>query len=236
MYAVPGQHDLPYHRLSDIHKSSFWTLVEAGKVTMLNWENPICLDGWHPIRLHGFPWGVKPKPLDNPHDLMLEVAVVHRMIWTRRTGYPDAPEDRRLHSYERQLRGYDIAVFGDNHKPLSARLSSGCRVFNCGGFFRRRVDEISHRPSVGLLHTDRSITRHYLDCFQDRFIETDELKVLEAAGLDDLSEFVDELNALGGAMIDFREALHRYLDAKRVSHAVRKVILQSLENGKNDPV
>jgi hypothetical protein len=29
MFAVPGQHDLPYHRMEDLMKSSFWTLVEA---------------------------------------------------------------------------------------------------------------------------------------------------------------------------------------------------------------
>jgi DNA repair exonuclease SbcCD nuclease subunit len=28
-YAVPGQHDLPNHNYNDLHKSAYWTLVEA---------------------------------------------------------------------------------------------------------------------------------------------------------------------------------------------------------------
>ena len=198
---------------------------------MLNWENPVCIDGRSPLRLHGFPWGVKPRSLKQPHDLMLEVAVVHRMIWTRKTGYPNAPEDHRLNAYAKRLKGYDVAVFGDNHKSFCSKLGDTL-VWNCGSLFRRTVDQIGFRPSVGLLHSDGTITRHYLDCSEDRFVEADELKDLEAAGLGDLSEFVDELNALGGAVVDFREALHRYLDTKRVPEAVRRVILQALERNK----
>ena len=232
MYAVPGQHDLPYHRLSDIHKSSFWTLVEAGKVTMLNWENPICLDGWHPMRLHGFPWGVKPRSLKQPHDLMIEVAIIHRMIWTRKTGYPGAPEDRRLHNYEKRLRGYDIAVFGDNHITTVHNLDRrkpGPAIFNPGGFMRRTVAQLEHRPCVGLLCTDGTVGRYYLNCSRDQFLVSKTATGLPESLLGDLSDFVDELNALGGTVTDFREAIHRYLDAKRVPKSIRKVILQALE-------
>ena len=101
---------------------------------------------------------------------------------------------------------------------------------------RRTVAQLNHRPVVGLLCSDGTVDRYYLDVSQDQFLSPEEFKGLEAAGLGDLDDFVDELNALGGAVVDFREALHRYLDAKRVPKAVRKAILQALENGENDPI
>ena len=35
MYAIPGQHDLPQHRLDDVRKSAYWTMVEAGVIENL---------------------------------------------------------------------------------------------------------------------------------------------------------------------------------------------------------
>ena len=59
MVAVPGQHDLPMHSMSLMHKSAFQTLREAGVITYKRkkvWEEG-------DILLHAFPWGRKVVPL-----------------------------------------------------------------------------------------------------------------------------------------------------------------------------
>lgn len=71
VYAIPGQHDLPFHRLQDLKKSGYWTLHEAGAITDLshyvmdgkNLDFRVChsLDRYDAdntcLRIVPFPWG-----------------------------------------------------------------------------------------------------------------------------------------------------------------------------------
>lgn len=230
IYAVPGQHDLPCHRYDDIHKSGYWTLVQAGKITDLKPGRPVEIPGKFPLRLHGFPWGFDPCPLKDPHDMMLEIAVIHRMIWTKETGFENAPADRRLSSYWAMLRGYDLAVFGDNHSPFDIKAkqdgSGRCSIHNCGGFMIRKSNE-SYTPSIGLLHGDGTITRRELDISNDKYL-TDgaTAEKIASSGMED---FINELRQMGDRPLDFRDAVNRIMDERRVPDTVRKMILEAME-------
>ena len=219
MYAVPGQHDLPMHSLDDLKRTSFWTLVKAGKIIPLSKDQPIEVEGAWPVRLWGFPFGTKPIPLKDPHDLLLEVAVVHRYVWTKRTGYPGAPEKNRLKRFLGMVGGYDAVVVGDNHRGFLAG-----KVLNCGAMMRRKMDEKDYTPSVGLLTADGKIVRHELDCSKDKFIKPSR-KETEP----DMREFLRELDSLWDATIDFSEAVKRSLGEENMPEEVKRLILQSLE-------
>lgn len=227
VYAVPGQHDLQHHSYRDIRKSAYWTLKEAGKVIHLEPGQPVEILGKVPLRVHGFPWGFKPAPPEKASGLALEVAVVHRYLWVDGKGHPGAAPNRHLNTLRKRLRGYDAAVFGDNHVPFSARVGT-CRAFNCGGLQRRRSDEVDHRPSVGVLTADGKIKRHYLDVSKDLFLDEPDLEktkeyLLNAHG------FIQELSALNDAVLDFREAIRHALDREQVPEGVRKWVLTSMK-------
>lgn len=228
LYAIPGNHDLPNHAWSELYRSAFATLLASGKLALLDPKEPQNISFPIGLRLWSFPCGFKPKPLEDPHDLVLEIAVVHAMIWTKKTAFPGAPSNRRLASYAKRLKGYDVAVFGDNHKPFTAKLGDTL-VYNCGSLFRRTIDQIDHKPSVGLLHPDGSVTRHYLDCSQDQFRSEEELRGLQPYPLGDMSSFIEEVGQLQAAVLDFRQAVEQILEQKQVTKAIKKIVLQAME-------
>jgi hypothetical protein len=215
--AIPGNHDLPFHNYEDREKSAYWTLVMADRIISLD-PTPFAINN---MRLHGFPCGFEPVPLNSPCNLQLEVAIVHQYIWKKGCSYPDAPQSNRVTNIQKKLDGYDCAVFSDNHIPFEWKM-----IFNCGSMIRRKIDEITHRPSVGLLMSDGSFKRHYLDCSQDKFIDTQDGKVIDSIGM---NSFVEELTALSDSAINYSEAVHALLKREKVSDSVKTIILAAME-------
>ncbi len=229
MWSIPGQHDLPYHRYEDRKKSAYWTLVEAGRIVDLNAVHTISPD----VRIHAFPYGFEITPLETPHDLVIDVALVHKYIWRKGACYPDAPPELRLASQYKILKGYDVAFYGDNHIPFDHEPEEGCKVYNIGSLMRRKIDQLNHRPSVCLLYSDKSVKRHYLDVSKDKFIDVKDL-IGEDPESDDgkMSAFVDDLLTLVDTAVNFSEALSKVVDKKDISPEVARVILTALERAK----
>lgn len=234
MYAVPGQHDLPYHNYEDIAKSAYWTLVQVGRITNLRPGVPL---GVGSLCLHGFPFGFEPKSLEKKLAPWMDVAVVHKFIWTKSTGYVGAPEENRLKSQLKNLQGYDVAVFGDNHKGfISSSMEEGrTDVINCGGFMRRKSDEADYKPSVGLLYSDGSIERHYLDTSKDKMLAGKEALSEAVQGIG-FEGFLEELSTLGRSAIDFTEAVKQTLQREKIPDSVRDIVLQVMDCDRKDKV
>ena len=227
MYAIPGQHDLPHHRLEDIKRSAYWTLVEAGVIREIP-PHRFTVINQDELVLCGFPWGIdvakRTQKLSNREPLY--VAVIHQYVWKLGSSYLDAPKGAHLSRFEKQLEGYDVAVFGDNHKGFMAGTPN-CTVFNCGTFMRRKADEINYKPQVGLLHADGTVEPYHLDTSRDK------IEVIEKTTANDeldITAFLEELNGLGGDSLDFETAIKRYVEKHGVTKPVREVIQQALES------
>lgn len=220
-YGIPGNHDTPNHDLSQLRRSCYWTLVEAGKLINLEHDHPIELPGTQPVRLWGFPHGNPVTPLENPHDLLVEVAVVHQYVWTRGTGYQGAPEKYRLRTFLKKVSGYDVVLVGDNHQGF---LSG--KVFNAGALIRGTAKEKDYQPQVGLLYQDGTITRHPLDCSKDKF--TEDQAIVKGKDVN-FGSFVKELKRLGKQGLDFKTAVDRWLRKHKVSKETRQEIQGALE-------
>ncbi len=227
MYAVPGNHDAPMHNLKDLHKSAYWTLVEAGVIINLEPGKPIEVGQ---LRLHGFPFGHPVTPLEHKRgDLMLDVAVIHSFIWTKSTGYEGAPEDQKLSAWRERLSGFDVACLGDNHCPVVSQRER-LTIINCGSLMRRTISQADYKPAVWLLRSDGSVEPHYLDISKDR-LDVGEAKGIVGKGIN-VEGFVSELLALGDSAISFAEAVKRTMDSEKVPDEVRAIVLQAMENRK----
>jgi len=228
MYGIYGQHDMPFHSYSEMYKSAFWTLVEFGKIKLIH-PLPVELPG---LCVHGFPWNESPVQLKlNPdrNKSILEVALVHKYIWMGKSGYPGAAKENHVDNLVDSLRGFDVVISGDNHIPFETTTKHGTLVYNAGGFQRRKSDEYDHRPSVGLLRSDGSIKRHYLDCSEDKFL--DKVKLMEASSIcPDLEGFLEELSTLNDSVINFTDAVNAAMEKAKSSDFVRKLILQAMDN------
>ena len=217
MYAVPGQHDLPYHNLDEVKKSAYYTLTLNEIVCdTSNWlligENK---GVWF------VPWGQGIARAAGRH-----IVVAHQYVWTGIHHYPGAPASGNIGALMDSLNGYNIAIFGDNHIPFEAKVGD-CTVFNCGCLIPRKSDERGIRSSVGLIYEDGTIKRHYFDISQDQWMdESDpEIERQESGAID---AFIEDLGGLESDSLDFRDAIKRYLGENKVRPGVKNMLLEAM--------
>ena len=223
MHAVPGQHDLPNHNLQLQHKSAYHTLVLAHKIQPL--EKTFHLETQ--LTLHPFPWGEEIIPLEKGDGAVVNLAVVHKYVWKRGKGYHGAEATEKVAAYKKALKGYDAAVFGDNHIGFQASAGN-CHVFNCGGFMRRTIADVDRRPMVGILYADGSVKPHYLDTSKDVLVDTKKLKPERTEV--DVSAFIDELQNSENETLDFVSELKKYCKQEG-SNKTTQIILKAIECG-----
>lgn len=226
MYAVPGQHDLPYHQLDMLDDCAFGTLMRAGKIKLLEHGRPRLIRG---AFVWGFPWGTE---LQRESGGMreagqIDIAVVHAYIWQHKSGFTGAPEDKLVSAYREKLSGFDVAVFGDNHRGFLGQ-SGDCVVYNNGGLLRRNIDEKGYKPHVGVLYNDGSVERHYLTFGNDKFMEREQALVEEEAA-HSMQVFLKLLTDAKVHPVDFNEALAEYFQTYEVSKGAKRIILEALD-------
>lgn len=227
MWAVPGQHDLPNHSLSDINRSAFWTLVEANKIYLLEFGQATRVNG---MLVYGFPWNTPIRDPSQESPEALKVSVAHKYVWTRGKGYPGADQQAMVGNVQ-NLEWFDVAVFGDNHQTFSRRKSptSRCMVVNPGCLIRRRQDERGYKSSIYLLHEDATIRQVELETFNDLWVDADE-KESEVV-LDGMTDFLDELRSLDADSLDFESAVRRYCEDNKVRGLTQQMIMDSMIGG-----
>lgn len=237
MYAIPGQHDLPYHRYDLMGKSAYWTLVEAGKITNLEPGMEHWIDKFYVVP---FPWGyeiVERQEKKNADSERLRLLVAHKYVWIQSCSYPGAPAESMVDSLYDTIKTYDAAVFGDNHKGFTGwRRDRNRKDFkdfnyiNCGTFFRRKIDEIDYQPRIGLLYSDGSIQPHYMDVSQDKFIESS--ISLEKSDAIDIRPFLRALADADWTSVGLAEAIKIYFETHEVSDEAKQIILEALDHGR----
>ncbi len=227
MYAIPGQHDLPTHNYELIHKSAYATLAKArnsqrGIYDLIPGE----MHGIQDLNVQAFPWGCPLTHPKSPRKDRLNVALVHQYVWVVGKTYPGAPKDATVSAQGKALKGWDVVIYGDNHKGFLTTKGK-TTVFNCGTLQRRKSDEIGYRPQVGLLYSDGSIKAHELDVSADIIEETSD--VLEPKEDMELEEFLEELTKLQDSKLDFEEAMKRLLRETKPKALVRELILEAMK-------
>jgi hypothetical protein len=211
-YAIPGNHDLPNHSLDEIHRSAYWTLVQARKLVHLSQILEL-----GQLRVHPFPFGSKIRPLRQPHSLAYEVALVHSYVWVKDASHVGASAESAYRSIKPNLSGYNWCFFGDNH--IHFTRGSCC---NLGLFQRRRADERNLNPSVMLLLEDGTIARHFLNTDFEVWNEVEEI-----AKPFDASSLVGELNSLEYSQISFEDRVHQAI--KGVDEQTKQEILGAMK-------
>lgn len=218
MHAIPGQHDLPHHSRGAIKRSAYWSLVLAGKVVhSIGWSRV------GDVYVRGFGWDEDLTGCPSSKEDKLTLALVHRYVWKKGCAYPGAPEDGKLSKIRRQLRGFSAVAIGDNHRGFHSPGKTD--ILNCGTLMRRKADEVTYTPTVGLLRADGSIQTHALQTGEDVITVPDEPEVHEH----DVTDFLEHLSRLSTGHVDFREAVRRTLDHGNYNPAVRAIVMEALE-------
>jgi len=224
MYAVPGQHDLPQHRLDDVRKSAYWTLVEAGVIKNLPVGMPLYID--ESTAVHGFPWGVEieAKELNRQG---INIAVAHQYRWIKGHCYTGAQTSARV-SMAQGLTDFDVVIFGDNHSGFLTKVGTKTTVFNCGTLMRRKSDEVYYQPQVGIIYSDGCVVPHLLDTSEDQLDSTKkEAPETETVRMD-VREFLGQLTNLNKTSLDYQFAIERYIEDHEVGEATKQILAQVL--------
>lgn len=240
IYAVPGQHDLPYHRYAERWRSAYGTLVAGGVLRDLPNGKPVEIvsSGSKAIGLNvrvvGFPWGHKPRANAFEPENGLTIALIHRYVWTGSYGYTGAPEDAGLRSVVKDYPGFSWLVFGDNHKGfVRHRPNESPVVINCGGFMRRTSDEEDRNPAAYLLGVDGhhqlipTVARRPFQTAQERFERVG--KTAAPKGMDEIKQFVRSLRDASSGVVDFRGAVMRYCNDEKPEQGVKDLLLQAVD-------
>lgn len=221
MLCIPGQHDLPLHRIDQMERSGYGVLKEVGKIIDISGRAVSPAEGFY---VHGFGWDQPILPHEGKGPWK-HLALCHQYIWTAGKSYPGAPEEMNISALKKQLKGYDAAIFGDNHQDFLSKAGD-CVVCNCGGFIRRKSDEMEREPMVAIIYSDGSIKRKRLDTSIDVFHEAKEEG--EEVPLN-VKQFIAELEALGEHGLNFREAVENHLRSEEIDEDVKEIILRALE-------
>lgn len=232
VYGIPGNHDLPHHNYKEIQRSAYWTLVEAGKLKNLTPPGGRYFESLTgaPFRIHPFPCGFDVKPIEKEDDLVLDVALIHDFIWTEKTGYEGADQCKRYGKWIPKLKGYDIAIFGDNHKGFLIQTEDKVSILNCGTLMARKATEKDYRPSVGLVYANGKIVRHYLDISEDQWDDkTHTIAKIEQTLKVDLDGFVDQLRLAKNSGCDWPATVSSYCKTNKINKEVATIMVKAVE-------
>lgn len=230
MHAIPGQHDLPYHSLDRINESAYGTLERCGLIETIAQDGNglIYQSNERIIQVIGFPWGAELKNHTRPKTTKktIQIALVHKYCWTSTFSYPGASKEEEVAVHSKKLSGFDIAVFGDNHKGfLTLPTKKTPTVLNHGSFLIRKSDEMDHTPVVGLIYSDGSVRTHKLDLSKDVYAIAATKETTEIKENAKLIAFLDNLSKLGYSKLDFEEAVKAYLKKNtKISKSVSEII------------
>lgn len=223
VYTIPGQHDLLHHSIEDIKKTSYWTLALSKAIYHMSGVSGY-VNKTTKIKLHPFPWGTNPSPLKTPREGSIHIAVCHRYIHKFQHSFPGADPNLSVANTLPFLKGYDAAIFGDNHSGFKAH-----QIFNCGALIRRNQKERYFASRVGLIFKDETIKPKDLVTDDDRFTEAKEEQKVEQVSLE-VQELLDSFEKVLDSSESLSQALMQYITQIDVSKKVAKRIKEIIHD------
>jgi DNA repair exonuclease SbcCD nuclease subunit len=230
VYLIPGQHDLPHHRLDNWGKAALGTL-DAGRGNfqlILGPDKPTEIPG---ATVVGFPYGCLLDHMTSHSSGggAARIAVAHCMVIEDKPLWP-GQEAPRGHELLRKYPEYDVILTGDNHHPFVAE-DRGRVLVNPGGMLRMNRDQADHRPRVYVVGWGRKgveVEEVYLPIETDVFVDE---KIPPGVEMDSRIEaFVARVkDGSGGVSLSFRENLNRTLATPSITPGVKSKVIQAVE-------
>lgn len=160
---VPGQHDLPYHKVDSWRESALGVLEADGaiEVCLGTSRNPFIIDS--EINIYDFPWGVSmDRRLSQSSGY--NVAVTHQLVMEGKGNKMDWPGADASFAIEllKAYPQYCLILSGDNHLPFVVE-HEGRLLVNPGSMMRMTASQINHKPRVYLWNRHGQLKTVYLN-------------------------------------------------------------------------
>lgn len=208
IYAIPGNHDLPYHSMNQLHKSTYWVLVQAGVLQDVTGN---VLDG-----VTGVPYG---QPIPTGKGILL----CHTAV------YPHEPPPYMIHaeSAEDMLNAhdYELILSGHIHMPFTTQVGNKTLI-NAGGILRQEADE-KYAQRMLYLYDNGSIEA--IPCpMQVDDVEQGYL-LDEKAKKERSNAFVERIKVSEGIGLSFKANVRTTLENMEVSKEVEELLFKAID-------
>lgn len=224
MICIPGQHDLPNHRLDLLHRSAYGVLVKAGKI--IDISNDMAELRITNADIYGFAWGQEfESRIVEPNKDHIQIALVHKYVWMDKHSYPGAEESSNVSALRKSLRGWDVAIFGDNHKGFSTKVGN-CQVCNNGTFIRRRSDD-TFNPMISQLMSNGKLQTVNLYTNDDQYHDVPDKRVETPFDMQDLLHKLEELGEHG---VNFQDLVKDHLEGAEISERAKQLVRKAMED------
>lgn len=223
--SIPGQHDLPHHRLDAVRDSAYHTL-NMSRPTDSNW--------FKRIKVHYFPWGCSPYQEETELcSRRFNIALLHRFVNYSTESLWSTSKESMVQYIQEEFEGFDLVVCGDHHRhfvidpPKNTRKDLP-KIVNVGQFLCRNRGESKH-PNMFLLYDDMDVVqlryRTNLDSFDEECSDNDNLN----PPLTDLGPLLSSLDALTIETRNLEDIIKMLSNAKSRSGASIQLIRSILD-------
>ena len=238
IHVIPGQHDLPEHRLDAVEKSGLFVIDSAECIIS---QPKLRSDYWvvpNRDKTKGdcfvvtfMPWGgddpAFPVLVKTDRLVIRDVLLGHRMTVYDNPIYPGQKDPTAL-QFLKSHPQYDLIVLGDNHQSFMVE-HAGRKLISPGSMMRMTADQFDHEPSVYLWWAETNdvervkipvrpaaevITREHIDRTQARDMR--------------MEAFVESLKKTYEVGLSFRENLKQHFASNRTRKAIESKVWECL--------
>ena len=211
--AIPGQHDLLYHKIENIDKGSYGVLMNS---VLKNFKAD--------VSIFGFFYGMDLKNLGNKNQY--KIAVLHK--YCAKKEIPFFIRDGITAKDLCEKYDYDLFIVGDNHHGFIYEHKTGQKVINCGCVTRQAADFIDYQPKVYLFDTDTKEIKT-IDLLDNDPTVIDTSHLEEQKKRDDrITSFVEKLEGNVDIDLSFEQNLKVYIQKNKTSTKVEEKIWQAI--------
>lgn len=212
--AVPGNHDLPYHSMKELERSSFGVMCRSGYVQNLH-DVSFRQEG---LEVVGVGWGYE---LEDTTWVVkgLHVGVWHGLV-TKTSG--EIPGSLSAENVLRKNKGYDLIVTGDNHQQILEKVDSRLLV-NPGSLLRMSIDEVDFEPVVFLYDSEDKSLEKIRVPIQQSVISREHKDLVEARD-QKIAAFVESMRTDYEVGLSFEKNLEEYIRENGTPKPVEELV------------
>jgi len=151
IYAIPGQHDLPYHRYQARDEGAYGALIKAGTIKDLPaYQWTVVGNMSAAVAMYSMPWEHYAPPKESALEGPFRLALMHKYLWTDASNaYVGADQDTHVVGMTEHLKQFDLIAVGDNHIPWKVP-----KIVNHGSLFSMTSAQVGHVPLIGIVYED----------------------------------------------------------------------------------
>jgi len=220
---IPGQHELPAHKMDRLEESGLWVLNQSGRVKVLS-EGEIDLRGadGSNFLLCTFPWGRSIKPRSEPDKCLPAVAMAHTLTYAGKPPFPGAPPEGEALRLLKKFPEYQLILTGDNHEPFVISYK-GRLLVNPGSLLRSEADQVEHQPRVYLWYADINIVKEVFVPIRTGVVSREHLDV-KVQKEQRFAAYIERMKGVKRITIHFEDNLKKFFSINDQSKQVEELV------------